>query len=246
MKRNFLLMLLLTLLPLVSWAAEPISSVKLSVENVPYGTPALTQANFRASWDNNLTYGTDILWNGKYYSDEACTTEVTDLATAPVGTYWVRFDGDRYYKGSVAKPFEVKKAPLYVSVVVDQLTQTDAAPGWAGGTLKTTYGVPFDKTGKSIKAYVGLQNGELFKDVVTGTLTAITCEQTNANAHPSTNADGFVPFYANQDPANPTVGGYVDPYTVTFEEALPLYQAKVDSIIADWGDVLIINIGTGQ
>ena len=32
-----------------------------------------------------------------------------------------------------------------------------------------------------------------------------------------------------------------DPYTVTFEEALPLYQKKVDSIIADWGDVLIIN-----
>ena len=32
-----------------------------------------------------------------------------------------------------------------------------------------------------------------------------------------------------------------DPYTVTFEEALPLYQAKVDSIIADWGDIMIIN-----
>ena len=32
-----------------------------------------------------------------------------------------------------------------------------------------------------------------------------------------------------------------DPYTVTFEEALPLYQAKIDSIFADWGDVMIIN-----
>jgi len=31
-----------------------------------------------------------------------------------------------------------------------------------------------------------------------------------------------------------------DPYTVTFEEALPLYQAKVDSIIADWGEISII------
>ena len=31
-----------------------------------------------------------------------------------------------------------------------------------------------------------------------------------------------------------------DPYTVTFEEALPLYQAKVDSIIADWGEIMII------
>lgn len=32
-----------------------------------------------------------------------------------------------------------------------------------------------------------------------------------------------------------------DPYTVTFEEVLPLYQAKVDSIIADWDDIMIIN-----
>ena len=33
----------------------------------------------------------------------------------------------------------------------------------------------------------------------------------------------------------------LDPYTVTLEEALPLYQAKVNSIIADWGKIMIIN-----
>ncbi len=32
-----------------------------------------------------------------------------------------------------------------------------------------------------------------------------------------------------------------DPYTITLEEALPLYQAKIDSIIADWDDIMIIN-----
>ncbi len=32
-----------------------------------------------------------------------------------------------------------------------------------------------------------------------------------------------------------------DPYTITFEEALPLYEAKRDSFIADWGDIQIIN-----
>lgn len=32
-----------------------------------------------------------------------------------------------------------------------------------------------------------------------------------------------------------------DPYTVTLKEALPLYEKKVNSIITDWGDVLIIN-----
>ncbi|MBR0402974.1 type I DNA topoisomerase [Candidatus Saccharibacteria bacterium] len=34
--------------------------------------------------------------------------------------------------------------------------------------------------------------------------------------------------------------GY-DPYTILLRDAEPLYQAKIDSIIADWGDVMIIN-----
>lgn len=33
----------------------------------------------------------------------------------------------------------------------------------------------------------------------------------------------------------------LDPYTVDLEQALPLYQAKVESIIADWGEIMIIN-----
>ncbi|MBR3132143.1 type I DNA topoisomerase [Candidatus Saccharibacteria bacterium] len=33
----------------------------------------------------------------------------------------------------------------------------------------------------------------------------------------------------------------LDPYTVSLKEALPLYQRKVDSIIADWGEIMIIN-----
>ena len=32
-----------------------------------------------------------------------------------------------------------------------------------------------------------------------------------------------------------------DPYTITLEEAVPLYEAKRDSYIADWGEIQIIN-----
>ena len=32
-----------------------------------------------------------------------------------------------------------------------------------------------------------------------------------------------------------------DPYKITLKEAEPLYQAKIDSIIADWGDIMIIH-----
>ena len=31
-----------------------------------------------------------------------------------------------------------------------------------------------------------------------------------------------------------------DPYTITLDDAEPIYQKKIDSIIADWGDVMII------
>ena len=33
----------------------------------------------------------------------------------------------------------------------------------------------------------------------------------------------------------------IDPYTVTLEQALPLYQKKIESMIADWGEIQIIN-----
>ena len=33
----------------------------------------------------------------------------------------------------------------------------------------------------------------------------------------------------------------LDPYTMTLKEVLPIYQAKIDSIIADWGEIMIIN-----
>ena len=33
----------------------------------------------------------------------------------------------------------------------------------------------------------------------------------------------------------------LDPYTVTLAEVLPIYQAKIDSIIADWDEIMIIN-----
>ena len=33
----------------------------------------------------------------------------------------------------------------------------------------------------------------------------------------------------------------LDPYTITIDDALPLYEAKISSIIADWGEIMIIN-----
>jgi hypothetical protein len=178
MKRNFLLMLLLTLLPMAIWAAEPISSVKLAVADVPYGTEELTQANFLANWDTGLVFGTDVIWDGKIYSENG--TLVEDLATAPVGKYYVTFTGGRYYEGTVNVNFKILKQKLYVSVN-GEIVETDA--GLSAGNLFTTFGVPFDLDDiEGVEDVEGLVNDEEFDDVVEGEITAITTEETDANA----------------------------------------------------------------
>ena len=183
MRKHFLILMLLTLLPLAGWAAEPLSSVKLSVANVTYGTAALDpDEDFLASWDANLVYGTDVIWDEKIYSNQACTTEVTELATASVGTYYVKFTGGHYYEGTSVCQFRVLKAPLYVSILGNITGDgTDANP-YVGGNLLTTYGEAFDITDLKIEAVKGLQNEEDFEDVVSGSLTAVTVTETNANA----------------------------------------------------------------
>ena len=190
MRKHFLILMLLTLLPLAGWAAEPLSSVKLSVANVTYGTAALDpDEDFLASWDNNLKYGLDVIWDEKIYSNQACTTEVTDLATASVGTYYVKFTGGHYYEGTSVCQFRVLKAPLYVSILGNITgAGTDTEP-YVGGNLLTTYGEAFDITDLKIEDVEGLQNEEDFEDVVSGSLTAVTVTETNANATATSTAD---------------------------------------------------------
>ena len=182
MRKHFLILMLFALLPLAGWAAEPLSSVKLSVANVTYGTAALDpNEDFLANWDASLTYGVDVIWDGKIYSNQACTTEVTELATASVGTYYVKFTGGHYYEGTSVCQFKVLKAPLYVSILGDITGGTNDDP-YVGGNLLTTYGEAFDITEHTIEDVKGLQNEEEFEDVVSGSLTAVTVTETNANA----------------------------------------------------------------
>ena len=199
--------MLLTLLPFVGWAAEPLSSVKLSVANVPYGTAGLTQQDFIASWDANLVYGTDVIWDGKIYSDQACASQVTELATATVGTYYVKFIGGHFYEGPKICQFQILKAPLYVSILVNPLTGND--PTYVGGKLFTTYGEAFNVAGKKILAYAGLKNNEQFKDVVSGSLTGITVEETDANVTWNCDEDADDPAsVANRPAYKATLLGY--------------------------------------
>ena len=214
-------MLLLTLLPMTIWAATDLSVAKLSVRNQIYGVEALNatvqtnaaDGDFRTSWDRDLELGTDFTWNEKIYSDQACTTEVTNLATAPVGYYYVKFVGVGFFEGEVVCPFQILKRKLYVSVKGD-VTPTyvsDVFAGYTGEWISTTYGVPFDLDDiEGVEDVEGLVNNEEFDDVVKGEITAITTEETDANASPANVDRGFIPFYTGEQP-----GDYVDGYVAT-------------------------------
>ena len=214
-------MLLLTLLPMTIWAATDLSVAKLSVRNQIYGVEALNatvqtnaaDGDFRTSWDRDLVLDTDFTWNGKIYSDQACTTEVTNLATAPVGYYYVKFVGVGFFEGEVVCPFQILKRKLYVSVKGD-VTPTyvsDVFAGYTGEWISTTYGVPFDLDDiEGVEDVEGLVNNEEFDDVVKGEITAITTEETDANASPANVVRGFIPFYTGEQP-----GDYVDGYVAT-------------------------------
>ena len=208
MRKQFLILMLMALLPLAGWAAEPLSSAKVSVANVTYGTAALVPADdFLANWDAQMEYGVDVLWDGKIYSNQACTAVVADLATANAGTYYVKFTGGRYYEGTKVCEFKVLKAPLYVSILGEITGEgTDESP-YTGGNLLTTYLVPFDITGLEIEDVEGLVNNEQFDDVVSGSLTGITVEETDANATAASTAENVTQL-ANKQAYQATLAGF--------------------------------------
>jgi hypothetical protein len=116
MKKHFLL-LLMAFFSLTGFAATDINEVNFSVGNVPYGTAAINPATkFLVTYDITLVKDTHYTWDGKYYSDEACTTEVT-LATAPVGTYYVKIEGKDAFNGSKVGSFNVEKATVTVGLL---------------------------------------------------------------------------------------------------------------------------------
>ena len=96
MKKNFLLMFLMALLPLAGWAAD-IADVSIVASNVYYGQSMTTQLLTNVPLDaGNYTIADAI------YDENKAVTAYTNTANLPVGTYYVRVDGNNAYDGTTA------------------------------------------------------------------------------------------------------------------------------------------------
>ena len=119
MRKHFLLLFLMALLPLAGWA-EDISSASVAVGNIVKGTEA-TGAPFVVWEGETLTQGTHYTVQGYYTrSGEVGNYTYTAIGGAlsaqPVGTYYLKISGipENGFNGDAYGPFEITKKPLTI------------------------------------------------------------------------------------------------------------------------------------
>ena len=100
MRKHFLILMLLTLLPLAGFA-EDLDMTKFVAENINYGATALPGVS--TGTPAAYTEGTHYEVSTVYYTDEALTNEkaVSALPTQGSGQYWLKITGKGTYAGQV-------------------------------------------------------------------------------------------------------------------------------------------------
>ncbi len=110
MRKHFLTLILMALLPLAGWAAD-LDASKFVISNVAYGAGGALHIE-----DGDYTLDTEYTVDAtKFYTSAACTEIAKDgeghaytLATLPINEYWVKFEGKGAYVGQwVAASFHV-------------------------------------------------------------------------------------------------------------------------------------------
>ena len=114
MRKHFLILMLLTLLPLAGWA-EKLTSSMFTVESPYYGNLPIVSSTLDDSKYDMVGY----------FSNSTATTSVTEAAVMAANageTFYVKFTGKNGYEDDVIKSFVVKKMPLKVTVANDSKT----------------------------------------------------------------------------------------------------------------------------
>ena len=207
MRKHFLILMLLALLPLAGWAAD-LNDLTIRVGNITYGSadaPSLTVK------EGNTPVGDYTL--DAYYTDAACTIHAVgvddedadtwvEFTKLPVGKYYVKFNGTNDFAGSsVVKSFLVNPAPLTLTITFP--TAFKKYKTYDGVTGKIEANVPTG-TGFNVEAGVDeLKNG----DQITGN-NSIFKNQTLKFAYTGVNA--------TQDPEGNDLAGTPDHYAISF------------------------------
>ncbi len=100
MRKHFLILMLLALLPLAGFA-EDLDMTKFVAENIHYGATVLPDVS--TGTPATYTEGTHYEVSTVYYTDEALTNEkaVSALPTQGSGQYWLKITGKGTYAGQV-------------------------------------------------------------------------------------------------------------------------------------------------
>ena len=121
MRKHFLLLFLMTLIPFYGWAEDLTgnSGVIVAVADIEYGQAAHAAADIRVTLDGGEI--SDTYWdNDGYYDNEACEGDPITLSTLSVGdTRYVKIKFKGAYSGYAVGSFKVKPCKITVSVKAD-------------------------------------------------------------------------------------------------------------------------------
>ena len=172
MRKHFLLLMLLTLLPLAGWA-EGFDNASVKFAKFTYGDEAIPVE--QVTDEILLTKGTHYTVDTKVYKENTFVNEVTFAQMKANTTYYVKIfgkDGSVYEGYETYGEINVKPAPLTLQVNGG----TDLTKAYRAADPDPAALVYVEPTGPS-----KLKNGDVLGTVVTGTLTYSYAGQPNAD-----------------------------------------------------------------
>ena len=186
MRKNFLILMLMALLPLAGWAqGVDISSFPFTIGNVSYvysgGTPSITPkvTNNTLSTPADLTLGTD--YELVYYKDGA---KITAATVKNVGTYSVtaKAKGDAYTGETAPVEFNITKKALTVKYNSETTITLTKAYGAANPAL--------DQSKISYEGFIGSEGDTEAKRaaLISGTMSYTLAKENATNV----DADNFI------------------------------------------------------
>ena len=219
MRKHFLLLMLMALLPMAGWA-QTASFGDMSLGKYTYGGKSLPVPLVRDSESTILTEGIHYTVVDGAFTDEACTKAVgTDLSK-------LKADGTKYYRkieGKTGTAYETMSKTAYFTVEKASLVLQ------YGGSLDRVYGadpVALDASKFSVKS--GLQWGQTWDDVKKGSAPSsyTTADNNAGNGKAVTFVGGW------------TAVNYTISYDVKLDITAKALTASDVTITAYQGDVV--------
>jgi len=154
MRKHFLLLMLMALLPLAGWA-EDISTANVAVGDIEFGTPT-TGDPFVVWKGEELHSPAQYLLQGYYKKvDNAYVSIGDNLSEQPVGTYYLKISGnpDNGFNGDAYGEFKIIKKQLVIDFNEVDKTYGEA---YAAPTYTVTYKTGGSEVSEAIKTNLAI------------------------------------------------------------------------------------------